>query len=648
VAERAVAAVLVALLASAAAPPASAAPAAPVDSLARARTLVRWSLPRLASPVVEQRQRAVRDLDEALRLAPRDPEAWVARGRAYAVAGFDRESRACFERALEFAPGDPAALTQLAFAWKREWLRRLDAAALERALAALRRLTAVRPLSGDAWLWRVPLHYERGDLDSARVAAERAVEVRPGRGLSWMALAYTSYREGRIERAEDAFRRAVRWLDGDLRARFEDVTPLADPAERAAIAAAKPAEREALGRRFWKRIDADPTTPENETRLEYWSRIAHTALLFDDPLHPDLDARAEAYVRYGPSGGATINPTGVPLFSRFENPGRAEAIRRGDKPVVQDYPFEVMMLAYPDLGMRLLLQDRSMSGRYEWPLLRTADPLASPDPRVLEARRDLMALGGGQAVFPTLPPRTQRLDLAGVVTRFEGERGPRLVAQIEAPGGPADSLFGRWVVIDVRGDEVARAAGVLGPSVCDPAERRTTTFAADLRPGDYTLALSVRDRAGRRGLFRAGGGLREPRPGLSLSDVVITCGSPELQVQAGSVRLDADVDATVSSASPLVAYFEIYRLAAGPDSLARFEYEYRVRRLQLDAAAGATVAPGGVGPVSREETQIGSLRRQFVSVPVQSLAPGRYRLEIQVRDLVGGAVVRRDVEFTRR
>jgi len=30
------------------------------------------------------------------------------------------------------------------------------------------------------------------------------------------------------------------------------------------------------------------------------------------------------------------------------------------------------------------------------------------------------------------------------------------------------------------------------------------------------------------------------------------------------------------------------------------------------------------------------VRRQFVTVPVRSLRPGRYRLEVEVRDLVGG------------
>ena len=44
---------------------------------------------------------------------------------------------------------------------------------------------------------------------------------------------------------------------------------------------------------------------------------------------------------------------------------------------------------------------------------------------------------------------------------------------------------------------------------------------------------------------------------------------------------------------------------------------------------------------------MGGLRRQFVSVPTQSLEPGRYRLEIRVTDLLSGAVATGTTEFVR-
>jgi hypothetical protein len=39
---------------------------------------------------------------------------------------------------------------------------------------------------------------------------------------------------------------------------------------------------------------------------------------------------------------------------------------------------------------------------------------------------------------------------------------------------------------------------------------------------------------------------------------------------------------------------------------------------------------------TRQDEVAGTIRRQFVSVPVQSLPPGHYQLEVRVRDLVAG------------
>ena len=54
-----------------------------------------------------------------------------------------------------------------------------------------------------------------------------------------------------------------------------------------------------------------------------------------------------------------------------------------------------------------------------------------------------------------------------------------------------------------------------------------------------------------------------------------------------------------------------------------------------------------ISSTSREAVQVGTLRRQFVSIPAQSLAPDHYRLEIRVRDLLTGAEAKGATEFVR-
>ena len=70
----------------------------------------------------------------------------------------------------------------------------------------------------------------------------------------------------------------------------------------------------------------------------------------------------------------------------------------------------------------------------------------------------MLSLGGGQMVIPTLPPRDQQLAVEGLVARFEGGRRPRLLAQVQAPGSPGDTLWARWSVRDSAGRELAKDA----------------------------------------------------------------------------------------------------------------------------------------------------------------------------------------------
>jgi hypothetical protein len=253
-------------------------------------------------------------------------------------------------------------------------------------------------------------------------------------------------------------------------------------------------------------------------------------------------------------------------------------------------------------------------------------------------------------VIATLPPAGQRIDLRGAVSAFEGDRGPRLLVQARVPGAPGDTLLARWVVRDSAGREVARGEQPPGISACDPAAARLAEFDADLPPGRYEVAVSVRDARLRRGLYRTRLALAPASATIALSDLVLCCGDPSL-VGDRSVRIEADMDATVAGNRPLVAYFEIYRLARDWDGVSRFRYEYEVKRRADErdprAIRDAERRPPVDRWVSRDETHMGGTRRQFVRVQTASIAPGRYQLRVRVHDLIAGADAERTAEFVR-
>jgi GWxTD domain-containing protein len=638
--------------------------------LEKAEILQRWGEDGLLDPSVESRQRATRDLNEAIRLDPTNPAHWITLGHVCLMGELLAQGRDCFDRAVRLAPHDPRTHMERGRAWQRDWVRGLDTLARNLAAADYDTVTQLRPNGSDGWLALVPMRYERGDLEGAARAAERALAGRPRRVEAGLAVAYTAYRLGDVERADSMFRATIPRLTPSFRSLFENAErfigkspgdgasstvrrPRPQLSAHGSVMGDEPAEEPTLGDttfapptapEVWAAIDPDPTTPENEVRLEFYSRVAHAYFVFWDPLTPVMDSRADLYIRYGPPRSIEINPAGVPMTFK------SDVVSTGRATSIAEYPMGVVRWNYPELGMGVVLNDRSLHGRFEPAVSRDFLYGSTPDPATMSHRGDLMALDGGRAVFPTLPSRDLRIEVAGLAARFESSGAPRLFAQVQAFGSPLDTLTSRWVVLDSTGRDVAHGGGRLALSACDPGARQLTELSQDLPPGHYRLALSVRDGHRRKGLFRTEVELPRPVPALELSDVVLSCGDPTMVSRGPGVRLDANVESLVKGPGPLAAYFEIYRLAPAADGMAHFEVEYAVRRLSDAPGSGVRRPrrePALLSQSSRQEAQVAGLRRQFVSVPVLSLTPGRYQLEIRVRDVTAGTQVERSIAFDR-
>jgi len=471
----------------------------------------------------------------------------------------------------------------------------------------------------------VPLEIELGRPEDAYHAAFRAARCDPGRLDTHLAVACVLQRRGMLHDADSIYHAAIPRLRKNVRECFEDIGPVATEADTAALHRLPPARQPAFIARFWKGLDPDLSTPENEARLEYWSRVTQAYLLFFDPRRDAWDERGELFARYGPPAemGYSYDP---------------------------DAERPAMVWRYPELGMSVIMQDRLLSEFYMLPISRTVEVEPAPDPDSLARRAELVASAGGRGVFHLLPPGAQPLPVEGLVARFEADAGPRLLAELEAPGGPADSLWAECVVLDSARAEVARDGQTLAPSACSPTSRRVGVFSASLAPGPHLVSLTVRDEDGRVGILRRPVTLAPAGGALALSDLVVACGRPEAG-GASSVRIEPNPAARVRGDGPLTAYFEIYRLSPGRDGIARFEYVYSVRTAGKDTRFWLqkflSPAPGPLISVSHEETNLGALRRQFLTVPVGALAPGRYRLEVRVRDFGSDEEAVRSVEFVK-
>jgi GWxTD domain-containing protein len=582
----------------------------------QAGVLYQRSLVWLSENTVGARRQAVNALEEATLLDPGNGTYEITLARAYYSSGYLKSARQRFERATLIRPGDAAGYRGLGLAWRRDWLKYLDRRSLDVAVDQL--ATAARLDSGstDTWLTLAPLLVEQGDLAGALRAAFRALRSDPERSEARLAVAQALYRSGMVHEADSIFRVTIPRLGRKVRERYDDISPVATERDTAILRRLPPADQMVFIERFWQDNDPDLTTLENEARVEYWARVTQAYFLFFDAKRGGWDERGEVFVRYGPPAEMQYNPAG----------GRRN----------WSFPANLLVWNYPELGMRVTLEDRLFSEYYLLPVSRYSNPGPLPDPDLLAKCADAFGTRDGRGVFRLLPPGATPLSLEGLVARFEGSAGPRLFVQFEVPGGPADSVRADWVVLDSARVVRARALLLLGPSACAAATRRVGEFAADLEPGTYVVSVTVHDGEDRRGILRVPVELAAARSGITLSDVVIACSTQG--AGAVPVRIEPNPGARVPEAGPLTAYFEIYHLQPGSDGLARFEYVYTVRSAASDTrhwmAKFFSPKPPPLVSVSREEQHLGALRRQFISVPVDSFAPGRYQLEITVRDLI--------------
>ncbi|MBI1797222.1 MAG: GWxTD domain-containing protein [Candidatus Eisenbacteria bacterium] len=634
---RALTAFLVPLLAAAALRP----PWAHADAASDAAALYTRGLAYDARGSIEARRMAMQCLERATLLQPDQAEYQLALGRVYYRMGFLRQARGRFQRVERLDPQSTEARMGLGAVWRRDYMKYIDRTSLARAVDDYSAAARLDPGRVDAWLALVPLLVEQKDLRAASAAAARGLEADAARPEAMLAVAYTSFRLGAVARAESCFRSAIPRLPQLARERFDDIAPVASEADTAALRRLPPAARPEFIRRFWREHDPDLASPENEAQLEYWARVAQAFFLFFDAKRREWDERGEVYVRYGPPEAVDYNPVGVPGEMTF---GTGSG-----------YPLNTLVWSYPSLGMSVQLQDRLLSEYYLLPmsLERDMDPL--PDPAAVAARGDLLAAPSGRAVFPMLPPGTRPLPVDGILARFGGERGPRLFGQVTASALPDDSLHVDWVVLDTTMSEVARAARAASVSACDPAAMRAADFAAELPPGRYIVGMTVRDGRGGRGVFRSTTRIAAAPAALSVSDPMVLCGRPEVTGSASAspaVRLEANPGAVITANEPLGVYFEMYGLAPDASGTARFEYQCTVASAEKDSRfwLQRLLDPRPRLPdisASRRDEQPGTLRRQFVSVPIGELKNGRYRLEIKVRDLNADTEAATSIEFVK-
>jgi tetratricopeptide (TPR) repeat protein len=311
---------------------------------------------------LDYRLQGLRELEEAVRLAPENATYRLALADLHFLGGSYHAARRDYERVA--ATDSAAAYLDLGLLWRHNWLATNDSKSLDRAVHAVMTAAWLDPPRTDAWLLLVPLYLAQHKRLEAASAAFSALESDPARLEAHLAVAATLCHLGVVGVGDSIFRATIPCLSPELRAVFERGAPL--PPDGAPIAAVVPIAGVEGG--------AASLAPADEDRLWAWSRTTERVALLPAALRapPGSAPRTER----GPGGSGP----GGSRVGLADDHGQDPLWRR------------------PDLGVRMEVLDRLLTLRPDVPRSRTPDD-AAPQMDALRAlyARVLAALGGTES-----------------------------------------------------------------------------------------------------------------------------------------------------------------------------------------------------------------------------------------------------------
>lgn len=497
---------------------------------------------------------------------------------------------------------------------------------------------AANPRNARAFQSMVMHMAERSKWSEVEAFARTHLEQIPWDPWAWVALGLATHRLGDSKTAAAAFDSAMVYIEPTDRARLDRLDRVLRPTDTARIAKGSNAERAAVGRMYWLLADPLWSRSGNESRVEYFARVAFAEFRWSvEELNirgADTD-RGNIYIRYGP-------PDITVVF------GPAPGMPESNITTIWIYRTGLMF---------------SFSGQ---PTFASAEtPLSDR----------LMT----ETITATIPVRWDNLSnftvdsLPTQIMRFRAGRDS--VDVVVALDPPVDSIRASTSLSDapsVRGDYWLLAGAALlthrDSITLDGAGVRT--WSARVAQGAYLLRAEASVDGGMRAARSAsavqagddatsGFALR----GFGMSDVLVASRAEPRQGIAQRWS-DLDIEPVVRSlprASPLALVWENYELG-NRDGLATYTVAIDIKRERSLAGAIATRIAGGLASAARierisdDEVAMRIDRSlphadafvDHITIELGDTPPGSYQLTLRITDAVTGQSRSRTTRFVVR
>jgi GWxTD domain-containing protein len=609
------------------------------DSIAARRLLVAACL---ETDTIESRRIAERALRELVALDPENPDYRFDLAEVLLDRGFEREARQELDALLDDNPDHPGghlAFGRYHLALYRRFCLPGD---YDAALGHFARAANALPEDHDAALLLAEAYTLGKQWEAALAVLERMREQWPADG--WIAALEGTClaRPGTYPEAAAAFERAFSLLSDAERRPFMDLSLIANPYEQERYATLVPDEREDFLRMFWRAKDPLPVTRVNERHVEHYRRVVAADLRYAVPRFEKRGydtARGEMLIRYG-----------EPLYIEYI---------QGSRALFFSFPGWYHVYAAAGGQLEATFYDMALNGMFYYPFtgLPTGADLAA-----YKAPQSYAHDYGGRWITPALAVGEFKVDVARTRAEVYLALDADSLARYQGTTLAAGTVVfdDRWNEVARREEEVdldqAHLAGAAGRALVHQVD-------FDLAPGSYIIASQIEGDAG-----AVVGTATRPVEIRRFGAVGLALSTPELAFAISRTgpapftkgRLNVVPNATgeVRGEERLVLYFEIYHLVpapaagAAPGGQSRYEVHYRITPADregnsiLTRIGNALRAKTFIESSFFEEGAVPTVRRNL-AIDVSALPPDRYRLELEVTDLVGGGTARRELTFRR-
>lgn len=640
----------------------------------------------------DERLEAQAALEQAIRRDPHNPMYLLELGKLMLMQQVRLDARRLFDRALdEAARADATTLAevhyQLGLFHETQWVRFRDRhlyppnrsqvdterafndaeyawdflsqaaypgpdqGAEDRTEMLLHYRSALRAYPGHAGAATHMLAYlhDEGSWEEYEAIAQAFVAASPSDPRGYLGLGLGLYRQGMMDEAAGAFHYALSLMPEAERREVEAIGRILRKDDERGYDALTVGQRSEYQRRYWALSDPLHLTEINEYWLEYMARLAYVDFRFAVPeyrLRGWQTDRGDIYLRYGPPEIQATFGASTTRHANFTGMGKVTTVwsygKEGPVFVFRQNP-----------GFR----NARFADDFEF------------------YSEDLRARAPARFESPSLP---ERYALPIQVVRFRGPDG-RMDIEVHA-ALPLDSLtlgspvgegsiqsglfvqdgFAREVERAVREEEM----GFRG----EDARRRLDSWRISLPPeGTYVVAVEAREPV----TWKAAVGRSTieskafPAGQLAISDILLAH-EVEPLTESPATRSDFRIAPNAELSFPRDAgvhlYFELYNLLPDDEQYASYEVELRVTIHEIERGGPALVqqlaeladkwgfTKEGTSPADlRFEKQARVLARdmvpEFFNIALPGAPPGRYTLDLIVRDRNSGREAETSREF---